>query len=164
MKYKVGDKVRIKSLDWYNANKDKDGRVYCSYICFCKEMSKYCGEVLTIMTIGNQDIGSKQKYFMHETDYAWGFTDEMIECLAIEDKPQVEQVSSKHHYIGKYVHAGGELNGIVGHIVDVKHESDDIFGEELWFYIKDEEDGTIHRYCKEEIQEIVIGITYKDLE
>lgn len=81
-----------------------------------------------------------------------------------EDKPQVEQVSSKHHYIGKYVHAGGELNGIVGYIVDVKHESDDIFGEELWFYIKDEEDGIIHRYCKEEIQEIVIGITYKDLE
>ena len=67
-------------------------------------------------------------------------------------------------YIGKYVHAGGELNGIVGHIVDVKHESDDIFGEELWFYIKDEEDGTIHRYGKEDIQEIVISFTYKDLE
>jgi hypothetical protein len=90
--------------------------------------------------------------------------DKFIQEEIKEDKPQVEQVSSKHHYIGKYVHAGGELNGIVGHIVDVKHESDDIFGEELWFYIKDEEDGTIHRYCKEEIQEIVIGITYKDLE
>lgn len=81
-----------------------------------------------------------------------------------EDKPQLEQVSSKHHYIGKYVHAGGELNGITGHIIDVKRESDNIFGEELWFYIKDEEDGTIHKYCKEDIQEIVIGITYKDLE
>lgn len=90
--------------------------------------------------------------------------DNFIQEEIKENKPQVEQVSSKHHYIGKYVHAGGELNGIVGHIVDVKHESDDIFGEELWFYIKDEEDGTIHRYCKEEIQEIVIGITYKDLE
>lgn len=89
-----------------------------------------------------------------------------------EDKPQAkqqEQIESftnndNKKYIGKYVHAGGELNGIVGHIVDVKHESDDIFGEELWFYIKDEEDGTIHRYGKEDIQEIVIGITYKDLE
>ena len=81
-----------------------------------------------------------------------------------ENKPQVEQVSSKHHYIRKYVHAGGELNGIVGHIIDVKHEYDDIFGEELWFYIKDEEDGTIHRYGKEDIQEIVISFTYKDLE
>lgn len=91
MKYKAGDKVRIKSLDWYNANKDEDGRVYCSYIGFCKEMAKYCGAVLTIMTIGNQDIGTNQKYFMHETDYAWGFTDEMIEGLA--DDPQEKMVS-----------------------------------------------------------------------
>jgi hypothetical protein len=84
MKYKPGDKVRIKSLDWYNANKDDTGRVMFDYIGFCKEMTKYCGEVLTIMTIGNQDIGSKQKYFMRETDYAWGFTDDMIEGLADE--------------------------------------------------------------------------------
>lgn len=27
MKYKVGDKVRIKSLDWYNKNKNKYGDV-----------------------------------------------------------------------------------------------------------------------------------------
>ena len=92
MKYKPGDKVRIKSFDWYNANKDEDGRVMCDYIGFCKEMAKYCGAVLTIMTIGNQDIGSKQKYFMHETDYAWGFTDDMIEGL-VDEEPQEKMVS-----------------------------------------------------------------------
>ena len=90
--------------------------------------------------------------------------DKFIQEEIKDDKPQIERVSSKHHYIGKYVHAGGELNGITGHIIDVKHEYDDIFGKELWFYVKDEEDGTIHRYGKEDIQEIVIGITYKDLE
>ena len=90
MKYKPGDKVRIKSLDWYETNKDEDGRVYCEFIGFCKEMKKYCGKVLTIMTITNQYIGSKQKYIMHETDFAWGFTDNMIECLADEsDKPKM---------------------------------------------------------------------------
>ena len=92
MKYKPGDKVKIKSLDWYDANKDEDGWVMCDYIGFCKEMAKYCGTVLTIMTIGNQDIGSKQKYFMHETDHPWGFTDEMIEGLA-DGEPQEKMVS-----------------------------------------------------------------------
>ena len=92
MKYKPGDKVRIKSLDWYKANKDENGRVMCDYIGFCKEMAKYCGAVLTIMTIGNQDISSNQKYFMHETDHPWGFTDDMIEGLAIEE-PQEKMVS-----------------------------------------------------------------------
>ena len=91
MKYKPGDKVKIKSLDWYNENKDENGRVMCDYIGFCKEMTKYCGAILTIMTISNQDIGSKQKYFMHETDHPWGFTDEMIEGLA--DEPQEKMVS-----------------------------------------------------------------------
>ena len=92
MKYKPGDKVRIKSLDWYNSNKDETGRVMCDYIGFCKEMTKYCGKVLTIMTIGNQDIGSKQKYFMHETDYAWGFTDDTIEGLALEKGSELPSV------------------------------------------------------------------------
>ena len=92
MKYKPGDKVRIKSLEWYNANKDETGRVMCDYIGFCKEMTKYCDEVLTIMTIGNQDIGSKQKYFMRETDHPWGFTDDMIEGL-VNEEPQEKMVS-----------------------------------------------------------------------
>lgn len=66
-------------------------------------------------------------------------------------------------YIGKYVHAGGNLNGIIGHIVDVKVEVDD-WGEDVWFYVKDEQDGTIHKYAKEELQEITIGIVYKELK
>ena len=82
-----------------------------------------------------------------------------------EDKPQVRQASSRHHYIGKYVHAGGELNGIVGHIVDVKEEYSEFFEEWFtWFYVKDEQDGIISRYGKEDLQEITTGIIYKDLE
>ena len=99
MKYKPGDKVRIKSLDWYNKNKDEDGRVYCTYIGFCKEMAKYCGKILTIMTIANQDIGTKQKYFMHETDYAWGFTDEMIEGLADESQDKMVSLDKACKYL-----------------------------------------------------------------
>ena len=108
--------------------------------------------------VDKEDYYNKLKAFLDAN------IDQFIKSEVKGNKLQSEQVSSKHRYIGKYVHAGGELNGIVGHIVDVKHESDDIFGEELWFYIKDEEDGTIHRYGKEEIQEIVISFTYIDLE
>ena len=125
MKYKPGDKVRIKSFDWYNANKDETGRVMCDYIGFCQEMTKYCGTVLTIMTIGNQDIGSKQKYFMHETDYAWGFTDDMIEGLADEES-QEKMVSLKKVCswiddvdISKY------LSCIFSGVVNISFRSDD---------------------------------------
>ena len=48
MKYKVGDKVKIKSLDWYEANKTKNGEVYLKGIVFLQLMSKYCGKVATI--------------------------------------------------------------------------------------------------------------------
>ena len=27
LKYKIGDRVRIKSIDWYNENKDKNGYI-----------------------------------------------------------------------------------------------------------------------------------------
>lgn len=89
MKYKPGDKVRIKSLDWYNENKDEDGRVYCDYIGFCKEMINYCGKELTIDFIHGDD--GKSVYVMNEPKINWGFTDEMIEGLANE--PQERMVS-----------------------------------------------------------------------
>lgn len=78
MKYKPGDKVKIKSLDWYNANKDEDGRVMCGYIGFCKEMISYCGKELTIDYIYTGSDG-KQAYVMKEPKTAWRFTDGMIE-------------------------------------------------------------------------------------
>ena len=92
MKYKAGDKVRIKSLDWYNENKDEDGRVICGYISFCKEMTSYCGKELTIDFIYDSD--GKSLYVMKESKINWGFwgfTDEMIEGPT--DEPQDKMVS-----------------------------------------------------------------------
>lgn len=74
-KYKVGDKVVVKSLEWYNDNKDCDGvvRVPCSFV---REMSEYCGRVFTIRRV------NLNSYYLEEVDYTW--SDEMFEGLAEE--------------------------------------------------------------------------------
>ena len=57
MKYKVGDKIKIKSIDWYNHQvKDKDGDIPISsvnYTYFTKEMSNYCGKEAKIVGVSD---------------------------------------------------------------------------------------------------------------
>tara|TARA_R110000803_G_scaffold12293_2_gene35635 strand:- start:4036 stop:4575 length:540 start_codon:yes stop_codon:yes gene_type:complete len=49
MKFKVGDTVRVKSLDWYNENKDKEGDVECEKsVTFVGSMQEYCGMLANI--------------------------------------------------------------------------------------------------------------------
>ena len=47
MKYKVGDKVRIKSKDWYEKNKDEGGYIKLSQRYFNEDMCMYCGKIET---------------------------------------------------------------------------------------------------------------------
>lgn len=51
MKYKVGDKVRIKSIDWYKENKDKSGSISVKGVIFNKGMSEHCGKEATITEV-----------------------------------------------------------------------------------------------------------------
>ena len=50
MKYKVGDKVKIKSLDWYKANKNKKGNT-TFYRNSTYTMSYYCGKIAKIINV-----------------------------------------------------------------------------------------------------------------
>ena len=52
MKYKVGDKIKIKSLKWYNENKDEYGDVDSGEkeFEFVKSMVEHCGKVATIIS------------------------------------------------------------------------------------------------------------------
>lgn len=94
MKYNPGDKVKIKSLDWYNENKiseiskfmkDQGIRSYvdCNGFRFLDVMCEYCGKVLTVDFISECADGSKS-YIMREPAIGFGFTDDMIEGLADE--------------------------------------------------------------------------------
>ena len=68
-KYKVGDKVRVKSLEWYNSNKDENGDVLphsdeCLF--FPEEMSEYCGkecEVVCVYSNGTYSLKGNEWFW-----------------------------------------------------------------------------------------------------
>ena len=77
MIYKIGDRVKIKSLDWYNKNKDQHGRVACGYHVFTEDMSKFCGCTMIVCrrsNLGVMNMGGSASYW----------TDEMIEGIAVD--------------------------------------------------------------------------------
>lgn len=76
MKYRAGDKVRIKSLDWYNENKDMNDLVGL----FTPSMKKLCGMVVTL------DSAYNGKYTAIEKDAKGYYLDDsMIEGLVEEE-------------------------------------------------------------------------------
>ena len=75
MKYKVGDKVKVKSREWYYKNKDKYGCVeFNNIISFIKQMTKYCGRDVVITDANDAyytiDVDSKNTFM---------WTDDMFE-------------------------------------------------------------------------------------
>ena len=79
MKYKVGDKVRVKSLDWYNECKNEYGAVPFrvkghSYPVFLSRlMSNLCGQLVTI------DEVLKDGYYIKEDNNNAFWIDDMFE-------------------------------------------------------------------------------------
>ena len=127
MKYKVGDKVKIKSLDWYNENRDSLGDVDCVCETFIKEMAQYCGKIMTILKTFDDDTYAMVEDA--EDEYFW--CDEMIECL-------VERNGKTYPYkIGDRVILKG--NNRCATITDLKYNS---WGN-LSYYIKIDNDKDI---------------------
>ena len=87
MKYKVGDKVLIKSADWYYKNRDEVNLVDCGSASFVPSMVKFCGQIVTISSVSSEKslLGI---YRIKEDGGAFNWTDEMIEGIfAEENKP-----------------------------------------------------------------------------
>ena len=89
MRYKKGDRVRVRSLEWYNANKDSVGAIILhDWRIFDESMSEFCGKVVTI-----DSYSSRGNYYDIKEDGKVNYwSDAMFEGLAIE-KPQEKMVS-----------------------------------------------------------------------
>ena len=90
LKYKVGDKVRIKNFDWFR-NKGANNMV----VAYMKE---YCGEVVTIKSV------HKDFYQIKEDDWQYCWTDEMIEGLVEEEtKPKMVNLDDVCEWVEKHI-------------------------------------------------------------
>ena len=97
MKYKVGDKVRIKSLEWYNENNLENG-FEIDDVRFDPDMCKYCGKNAIIT------VESKVYYKLSIDSGEWFWYDWML-----EDEPTVsEQLKEKRFHA-----ACSAMNGIL---------------------------------------------------
>ena len=130
------------------------------------EYCPYCKKFHVVESLGCLPVGRR--------DGIIGFT---YKCPVINKKFGISKVYhideyNKHNntkygkYIGKHVIAGSGFKSIMGKIVDVKDEYDEIFGNCTWFYVKNENSSHTDKYAKEEICEIVPQIqeTYIELE
>jgi hypothetical protein len=113
-KYKIGQKVRVKSIDWYHHNKDTFGGVCVGdkKPKFTYGMSKYCGLVLTI----DDHSEYEGEYYMIEDDGVYTWTDEMFEGV-VDDHQYHPDMSGQYHSdseldnIDKYIQRRFDGNG-----------------------------------------------------
>ena len=78
MKYKVGDKVKVREWDDMveEFGTDEDGDIDCN-LCFVKDMKEYCGKEMTVSSVlmSRVLIGY---YTLEEDDMEWQWTDDML--------------------------------------------------------------------------------------
>ena len=136
MKYKVGDRVKIQSLERYNKYKNRYGDI--NYGCeteilFTSEMSSFCGQVVTITRV--RYIGGVRFYHLAEDKEVHLWVGGMFECL-------VERNGKTYPYkIGDRVVLKG--NNRCATITDLKYNS---FGN-LSYYIRIDNDKDISVDC-----------------
>lgn len=135
MKYKIGDKVRIKSLDWYNENKNNEN--YIDLIRdndhgfnFIETMAAFCGKVMIISGV------TCDYYNMLEDSGEYYWTDDMIEGLVEEDKPKFK--------VGDKI-TNGKENYIISHIAYNKYIVEDNLGEYDTLYFDTQNDWELLR-------------------
>lgn len=82
-KYRVGDKVRIKSSKWYNSLKRTDGNIDSKSVDFGfnTDMAKLCGKIGIITDAIDTNYRDKKikKYFLDIDGGEWSWSEDMFE-------------------------------------------------------------------------------------
>ena len=89
MRFKVGDKVRVRSNGWYDKTKSRYGDIECGNYMFYQTMSHWCGEIITIA------IAFDAFYKIKEDNGIFKWTDEMFEGLVEEEAKETSWKPSK---------------------------------------------------------------------
>ena len=94
MKYKVGDKVRIKSLEWYNERKNWLGHVVHDdfYNTFVSSMIAYCGMEANITEVEGSH------YILDVDNGDWWWQDFMFEEPIQESECTKQQLVDDSNY------------------------------------------------------------------
>lgn len=80
-KFKVGDKVRVKSKEWYDENKSKSGTVYTDGEPFVDDMAVYCGAIASIVSLDDEN-----DYYIDIDNGAWIWNEDVFEDEPIKDE------------------------------------------------------------------------------
>ena len=92
-KLELGQKVTIKSLEWYNSNKNEHtGIVKLTTESFVSDMSEYCGKTATIVDVFKDFDGEGDIMYRIDLDNrGWNWTEEMFEPERVEDVKDPEE-------------------------------------------------------------------------
>ena len=73
MRYKVGDKVKVREWDDMveEFGTDEDGDIDCNF-CFVKDMKEYCGKEMTVSRVFTS------YYVLEEDEGEFAWTDDML--------------------------------------------------------------------------------------
>ena len=153
MKYKVGDKVRIRGLDWYKQMQSIPNKlvwqnkltnefvgIWCGSHIFKESMFGFLGKVMTIQEVGIDF------YLMEEDACGYEFNDEMIEGLMEEEFKDMGEVSDGYHtfnelYEYRLLYNASMFNELAKqNLYDVhkskRHSDGEIpFGDPNWFIV-----------------------------
>ena len=113
MKYKVGDKVKVHSLEWFEDNCNRYRVVECGEFEFFEPMNEYCDIIAVITKIDNNCY----HFDIDKGVYCW--TDEMIEGLVEEEMKSEDGLLDEYEELTDRAFKGGyekcksdiELNG-----------------------------------------------------